>query len=224
MRTRIKLIDVCVRHKCTGNTDANFSTVKPSRQFQHRIIRVKRKEQSPSEASALTSESIIGDGEIHEDVSRSDETFGDTGMRALHRSKIDAEEPEIVSSDSSKVGGKNFTGDAGPRFNELGMQMLSRRLYEQMFPKTELKDRLTGSALKSLRKELLESGMNIDKVDCLPDVDIDLPVLEGRDIEEHFYNVARDQTKQYRAIIHEVMRGIPEMPDKWLLQEGWTRY
>ncbi|XP_034946389.1 DNA polymerase subunit gamma-1, mitochondrial [Chelonus insularis] len=110
------------------------------------------------------------------------------------------------------------------RFNELNMQMLSKKLHEQVFINSHKKPNVTKNQIDSLKKDLEDFGMKINETVKIPDVDIDLPPLEGKDLEEHFFNVAKSQIKPYMKAIENNLKSIPKIPEKWILQEGWTRY
>ena len=278
MRGKIKLISICIRHKCTKSNDDNL--VKTYKKFATKVVRVKRSAKPLVKEPALTSKPVARIIEILpeynetvNDEKNSDSISGDVGMRMLHRPTLQLKPPELQydfieknvktilvkrptkeKSEPIEVSSENRVNDEYQseknniaievenhedpketetkihlennelRFNELNMQMLSRRLFEQIFPNHKEKEKLPSDKLRSLRKRLIESGMNVDDVSRLPDVDIELPAFEGKDVEEHFYNIGRDQIKPYLKIIHAIMEKIPKMPEKWLLQEGWTRY
>ena len=67
-------------------------------------------------------------------------------------------------------------------------------------------------------------GIKIEDATRLPKVDIKIPLLEGDDIEQHFYNIGKAQIKPYLKLIKNIMKNIPQMPNQWILNEGWTRY
>lgn len=47
----------------------------------------------------------------------------------------------------------------------------------------------------------------------MSDVDIKLPKLKGANIEEHFYNIAKDQVNPYQKLIASVVNSkLPEVP------------
>lgn len=109
------------------------------------------------------------------------------------------------------------------RVNEINMQMLPEALHRQLFRKVE-QDRLSEKEVNSIKKNLVAYGINVEDATRLPDVNLKLPPLEGKDIEEHFYNIGKAQAKPYLSIINNIMKNIPEMPTQWLFKEGWTRY
>ena len=67
-------------------------------------------------------------------------------------------------------------------------------------------------------------GWDINATSNVPDVNLKIPKLEGENIEEHFKNIAQSQINPYLSIIQTLISDIPQKPDKFLLQEGWTRY
>ncbi|KAF7280277.1 hypothetical protein GWI33_006189 [Rhynchophorus ferrugineus] len=109
------------------------------------------------------------------------------------------------------------------RKNELGIQMLSKAIYDQVFldgPGPTCGNEL----LKNIKKELSKHNMSSDDIDFLPDVDFKLPPLQGNNIEEHFLNIGEQIVKPYKNIIKELLEKVPQKPDTWLMKEGWTRY
>jgi len=110
------------------------------------------------------------------------------------------------------------------RVNEINMQMLPEALYRQLFKKADKEDHLSKEEVNSIRKNLGTYGINVKDATRLPDVNLKLPALEGKDIEEHFYNIGKAQAKPYLKIINDIMKDIPQMPTQWLFKEGWTRY
>ncbi|XP_071643225.1 DNA polymerase subunit gamma-1, mitochondrial [Temnothorax longispinosus] len=110
------------------------------------------------------------------------------------------------------------------RVNEINMQMLPEALHRQLFRKDDKEDGLSEEEVNSVKKNLGTYGINVEDATRLPDVNLRLPALEGKDIEEHFYNIGKAQAKPYLKIISDIMKDIPEMPKQWLFEEGWTRY
>lgn len=110
------------------------------------------------------------------------------------------------------------------RVNEVNMQMLPEALHHQLFKKDDKEERLSEKEVNDIKKNLTNYGIKVADATRLPDVNLKLPPLEGKDIEEHFYNIGKAQTEPYLKIINDVMKDIPEMPSKWLFKEGWTRY
>jgi DNA mitochondrial polymerase exonuclease domain len=48
----------------------------------------------------------------------------------------------------------------------------------------------------------------------LPEVDLKLPELMGKSIEEHFYIIAKQQVENYQNLIKTLLEAkLPEMPE-----------
>ncbi|KAI4486167.1 hypothetical protein M0802_012510 [Mischocyttarus mexicanus] len=128
---------------------------------------------------------------------------------------------EEENREQSRNDNKN---DSITRFNEINMQMLSKPLHEYLFNKNKKHMHLPQKVIESIKKDLQNYGINTEDVKTIPDIDISLPPLKGNDLEEHFYNIAMEQITPYLNIVNKIITDVPEMPSKWLLQKGWTRY
>lgn len=63
------------------------------------------------------------------------------------------------------------------------------------------------------RNELHQHGIADLNTPLLPEVDLKLPKLSGKNIEEHFYNIAKQQVKGFQNLIKTfISTDIPEMP------------
>lgn len=111
-----------------------------------------------------------------------------------------------------------------PRFNQIGVQMLPRKIYDHVFPgriNTECKSK---DILAQCKKELLKHNMTSNKESVIKEPEFQLPPLRGENIEEHFRIIGEEQAKPYQKLVQQLLKGIPQMPEQWLMQEGWTRY
>lgn len=111
----------------------------------------------------------------------------------------------------------------GPRTNQLGIQMLSKEIYDQVFLEG-YSDHSKDDVIASSKQELLKHKMNSEDIEMQPDVSCKIPPLKGRNIEEHFLNIGNEQVQDYKQLVTELLEGIPEPPKHWLMEEGWTRY
>lgn len=109
------------------------------------------------------------------------------------------------------------------RYNEIGVQQLSTHVFNQIFPDgsspppKELVE-LSKDHLK--RHELL--GKNTD--DSAP-IAFDLPPLQGRTLDEHFYKLGLDCAEPYLSLAKQFSRAnAPPKPRKWVRRSGWTKY
>lgn len=112
---------------------------------------------------------------------------------------------------------------SGPRKNELDIQMLPKAIYDQVFIEG-YKNTSNVQILEQCRKELLKHNMCSNKADFQKDINFKIPPLLGKNIEEHFEIIGEEQLKPYRDLVHQLLENLPEAPNSWLMQTGWTRY
>ncbi|EFN85052.1 DNA polymerase subunit gamma-1, mitochondrial [Harpegnathos saltator] len=110
------------------------------------------------------------------------------------------------------------------RVNEINMQMLPESLHEKLFKKDNKQKQLSEEEINNIKSHLGVYDIKVEHATKSPDVNLKLPILEGKDIEEHFYNIGKAQAKPYLKIINKIIKDIPKMPEQWLFKEGWTRY
>ncbi|XKL61226.1 hypothetical protein PGB90_008283 [Kerria lacca] len=107
------------------------------------------------------------------------------------------------------------------RVNCMNIQMLSKSLYEQLFSKIKIErnQELIDLAISELRKHGLPG-----KLQKVPDVDLKLPKIYNNNLEEHFYELGKNQSEPYRKLVNELVKPIPEIPHMWEFVPGWTKY
>lgn len=256
MRLKIRLIHICIRHKCTSinNNTQNLKKI-VKKKF---ILRNKKLESSKVNSDiALTSNDVtsnISDPlydqsnsniSIFSSLSSYKESLNEPKIpdnfdqiflspftksnctlqsthndySSKHRKDIQEENTKQTVNDNNNDNIHNIT-----RYNEINMQMLSKPLHEYLFNKDKNHVRLSQEEIEKIKKNLHNYGINTEDVKTIPDVDICLPSLKGKDLEEHFYNIAMEQIAPYLKIINKIITKIPEIPSNWLLQKGWTRY
>ncbi|KAK0081811.1 hypothetical protein PV325_011532 [Microctonus aethiopoides] len=133
------------------------------------------------------------------------------------------ENQSLSSKAETSINSNEYTNKTS-RFNELNMQMLSKKLHKQIFGESNNKQNLSSDKIMLLKRELEEFGMQVDDTVSVPDIDIDLPPLMGNNLEDHFLNISKAQAQPYLQIVERLIKFIPPMPEKWIFQEGWTRY
>ncbi|XP_032663546.1 DNA polymerase subunit gamma-1, mitochondrial isoform X2 [Odontomachus brunneus] len=143
----------------------------------------------------------------------------------MEKERIETQTQQLKESETSK----NVEFDTNliknnVRVNEINMQMLPKLMHEQLFGKDNKQKQLSEEEINNIKKHLSIYGINVKDATRLPDVNLKLPTLEGKDVEEHFYNIGKAQIKPYLKIINKIIKDIPKMPEKWLFKEGWTRY
>ncbi|KAM0735502.1 DNA polymerase subunit gamma-1, mitochondrial [Formica fusca] len=264
MRLKVRLINICIRHKCTKVPD----DIRISKKSQWKKVRLKTvrhvefHQEDPTSKSAAQPalNSIYNTPAIPDNFEagfcklfEGTSNKSNINMQVLKELKVDKKvnlDVELKTHDVNmqitesshqpitqnnaqefKKSGNSTDVDTDTnlredttRVNEVNMQMLSKSLHEQLFRKDNKQECLSEEEISSIKKNLSTYSINVEDATRLPDVNLKLPILEGKDIEEHFYNIGREQVKPYLKIINEIIKDIPEMPKKWFFKEGWTRY
>ncbi|TPX33040.1 DNA-directed DNA polymerase [Synchytrium microbalum] len=111
------------------------------------------------------------------------------------------------------------------RTNELGIQMLSSTLHRQVFPNADPSRKPTSDQVK-LSKKVLQKANLLDKIQTpLGEIDLDMPKLAGRDIQQHFVVLGLEQSRPYLEYAERfAAESLPPMPKRWSQKPGWTRY
>ena len=108
------------------------------------------------------------------------------------------------------------------RVSPLNIQMLSKRLHEQIFGEEHV---VSPEAVKRSQAHLEAHGLWGKGGNLQPDVDMSIPPLQGNNIDEHFRSIAAAQCEPYLSIARHVASWqLPVMPKKWRAVAGWTRY
>ncbi|KAI1457223.1 DNA polymerase family A [Annulohypoxylon moriforme] len=114
-----------------------------------------------------------------------------------------------------------ITSDA--RFNEIGVQQVSARIYDQLFPAGGEKP---PEELVKLSKDHLNRHELLGKnTDNNAPIAFDVPPLQGQTLDEHFYKLGMDCAEPFLSKAKEFARqNVPPRPRKWVRQSGWTKY
>ena len=108
-----------------------------------------------------------------------------------------------------------------PRYNALDIQMLSK--HEQIFggQTSDIDPSMIHKSIEHLSKHDLYGKQGTS----LQDVNFQLPPLHGSTIEEHFINIAKEQTKNYLKMAQQISKvNLPCRPAEWSFEPGWTKY
>jgi DNA polymerase gamma 1 len=136
---------------------------------------------------------------------------------------------------SIKLNLKNYQTNSSPRFqnenshlsevpiNQVGIQMINEKLRSYLFNEKHV---VKGSDIEKAADHLKKFGLFLKESQPVEDVDqLNLPNLKGKNIEEHFYNIAREKTVEYNKLLNKLTNnGIPNMPKQFEFKAGWTRY
>ncbi|EMR08669.1 hypothetical protein PNEG_02846 [Pneumocystis murina B123] len=109
------------------------------------------------------------------------------------------------------------------RFNELGIQHISSSLHSQLFPhETEQPD---NELIELSRKHLTEHNLLGKNTKPTEDIEFDLPPLQGKNLDEHFYRIAMEISEPYLSYSKEFASiTLPAKPNSWIIRSGWTQY
>lgn len=109
------------------------------------------------------------------------------------------------------------------RFNPIGVQMLSPGLHRQVFGGA--RDTPSAEAVERSVRHLKEQKLWGHETASLPDVDFALPQLLGPDLEEHFLELGRRYSADYRLAAETLSQTrLPPLPPQWNFAPGWTKY
>eukprot|EP00047_Mylnosiga_fluctuans_P005158 m.238770 g.238770 ORF g.238770 m.238770 type:complete len:1172 (+) comp13360_c0_seq1:44-3559(+) len=121
----------------------------------------------------------------------------------------------------------SVAANLGVPMNECGIQLLPEYLRCQLFGDTRAPLQHRAEMEQHLNTFKL-FGRSVPPAKDPPPFTI--PGMEGRDVREHFMNIAKKQSEPYGAMARKFVqtmhaaKGLPPMPATWALQPGWTRY
>ncbi|XP_045894014.1 DNA polymerase subunit gamma-1 isoform X2 [Micropterus dolomieu] len=120
---------------------------------------------------------------------------------------------------------RSFQGEDSTeiRLNPLKIQMLSENLHRQIFRglEPEYREDDVERSIRHLQKHQLWGK----ETSLLPDVELKLPHMYGKNIDEHFRILAEKQSLPYLEAASKLQQAeLPPMPAKWIWEVGWTRY
>ena len=139
--------------------------------------------------------------------------------------KTEEEERKLIKKKCIDENVNEVENKPSSRINELNIQMLSDNLHGQIFKDGNLSSSDNNILIKNSKKLLKQHGLWTNDIKLLEDVELDLPPLKGKNIEEHFWILGEEQSKPYRnLLLNFISKKLPKSPDKWLCQKGWTKY
>ncbi|KAI0165863.1 DNA polymerase gamma [Xylariaceae sp. FL1272] len=110
------------------------------------------------------------------------------------------------------------------RFNEIGVQHLTKHVYNQIFPRGAQPPpkALVDLSIDHLQRHNLH-GKNTDNT---PPIAFDIPPLQGQTLDEHFFKLGTDCAEPFltHARNFAALANPPPRPKRWVRQSGWTKY
>lgn len=112
---------------------------------------------------------------------------------------------------------------ASSRFNDIGVQQLSDYVHPQVFPD---KIRTPDPELVALARDHLARHDLLGKSQSGAEpIAFDLPPLQGKTLDEHFYKLGMDASEPYLTYAKSYAAvTCPTKPRKWARRSGWTKY
>ena len=109
------------------------------------------------------------------------------------------------------------------RYNELGIQMLSPSLHDQIFKVSS--KALSRQKLEDIKQHLMTHKLYNKPTTQHEDISFQLPQLEGSTLDEHFRSIANRINRPYVEFAETLLNSTPpKRPKSWLRRPGWTRY
>jgi DNA polymerase gamma 1 len=101
--------------------------------------------------------------------------------------------------------------------------MLSKSLHDQLFGRRE--DIVPREILGAVKEHLSGHGLWGKEGSVVADTHFKLPPLRGKDPDDHFRQIAIDQSEPYLNYAKRlVKKPLPPMPNEWMFHSGWTKY
>lgn len=127
------------------------------------------------------------------------------------------------SADGENAESKSLLLPAKARYNEIGVQHLSDHIHPQIFPGLHPE---TPPELVELSRQHLAVHELLGKTqDSSLPVAFQVPELQGKTLDEHFYRLGKDAAEPYLTIAKKyAIASLPQRPRKWIKQSGWTKY
>ncbi|KAH9926851.1 gamma DNA-directed DNA polymerase [Amylocystis lapponica] len=126
--------------------------------------------------------------------------------------------------DSKADGALESKQQRGIKRNELGVQLLSRKLHEQIFRNVSFPPP-PPSYVRVAKEHLQTHGLDPSQGSVLSDIAFTLPPLQGRTLDQHFHRIGASAAEPWLALANTLARAeLPPKPDHWHVQAGWTKY
>ncbi|KAG9036042.1 DNA-directed DNA polymerase gamma mip1 [Tulasnella sp. JGI-2019a] len=113
------------------------------------------------------------------------------------------------------------------RRNEVGVQLLSPSIHDQLFRKTIFPP-ADPSSVQIAREHLNQHGLDISQAAVLPEVSFTLPPLQADTLHEHFYRIGLETSEPRLSLATKFASSdhvpLPSPPTSWVHQPGWTKY
>jgi len=109
------------------------------------------------------------------------------------------------------------------RFNAVGVQQLSETLHKQLFGAAE--SHVSDPLVKLSKEHLKQHDLLGKSTDASPPVSFQLPPLQGKTLDEHFYRLGMESSEPYLKMSKDYVHAhLLPPPKRWVRRSGWTKY
>ncbi|KAG9123969.1 DNA-directed DNA polymerase gamma mip1 [Ceratobasidium sp. 392] len=120
----------------------------------------------------------------------------------------------------------NTPNSVNKLINQVGVQLLSPKLHSQIFPDVSLPAQSEYN-IETSQRHLKSHGLDTNLASRLTETSFDLPALQGKSIDEHFYRIGAHMAEPWLNIAKEFADWYGEFPAKpeyFDQSPGWTKY
>ncbi|PWN37609.1 uncharacterized protein FA14DRAFT_142034 [Meira miltonrushii] len=146
---------------------------------------------------------MAGDGHTESTINKSDISPPlPPGVNSTKKEKTEqpSHTTKAPSPSRTDIEDANFC----PR-NPVGVQLLSRSLQSQLFPPhTTQTPAIHEEALTLSQHHLKSHGLEPEQASTLPPIAFDLPSLQGKDLNQHFWNLGRQVAQPWLGMAHNL--------------------
>lgn len=157
-------------------------------------------------------------------------------MRSLSSAPAPAPAPATQARRIESERSPNTSGDPTPtsptgfnssplRRNPVGVQLLSPKLHAQLFPGKPLA-KPSATIVDISKRHLAANDLKPQEAAVLPEVNFDLPPLQGKTIRDHFHAIGMQVAQPYLDMSKRFAEAdLPPMPATWCTDRaGWCKY
>ncbi|KAM7351848.1 DNA polymerase gamma, catalytic subunit tam [Cochliomyia hominivorax] len=200
--------------------------------YPHSKVKIFRKAKIPRNKENL----LKTKEKLTQETTQNSQQFVDFNAPTLEDLPKSIEQGEIIENATDKKEDisreiKEANKDAATKEyheNVVKIQMLSENLHKQLFPQFRRSESGNIDKKKSFKMnyDLQCHGIDINSTERLANVNLKLPPLKGENIEEHFFEIAKEQVTPYRELLKPLveLKTLPKKPKVWSFQPGWTVY
>lgn len=197
--------------------------------YPHSKVKIFRKAKTPSNKENKADTPINKENKVSA-KNKSDHKTKQCKENVISSHKVEnIEESIVINVEPSETKQNVEVPSKEYHENVVKIQMLPENLHTQLFPQIS---RSAGNKIQDdhksfkMKYDLERHGIDINSTERLADVNLKLPPLRGKNIEEHFQEIGKEQVKPYHELLKPLIQlnSLPNKPKTWSFQPGWTVY